>query len=112
MEGIPETLTQQDFAEFLSKRTLGIQCPICRRENFSALGKNGFVRSVRLIDDKGMEAIIKGLTHRDATNEDIEKWLEGTIFSNIAVIRCKNCGWVGLFDKTFIEECVRSKRES
>lgn len=86
--------------EFLGKTVLSVQ--------------DGFVRSVRLIDDKGTETILSALKDlragKEVTLRDIEKHLDGTLFQNIAVMRCGNCGWVALFDKTFIENEIHNAK--
>lgn len=105
MEEIPETLTQREIAEFFSNRAPGLECPVCKKSDFSVLGKNGFVRSVRLLDDKGVETIIDGVRHGGII--DPSK-LKGTVFNHVAVMRCKHCGWIALFDKAFIEAAVHS----
>lgn len=114
MEEIPENMTADELSNFFNERTPGIPCPICRHQDWRILGKDGFVRSVRLIDDKGTETILSALKDlragKEVTLRDIEKHLDGTLFQNIAVMRCGNCGWVALFDKTFIENEIHNAK--
>lgn len=114
MEEIPENMTADELSNFFNERPPGIPCPICRHQDWRILGKDGFVRSVRLIDDKGTETILSALKDlragKEVTLRDIEKHLDGTLFQNIAVMRCGNCGWVALFDKTFIENEIHNAK--
>lgn len=85
MEEIPETLTQQEISDFFSARAPGIECPVCKKSDFSVLGKNGITKNVSLIGD------------------------EDSVFNHLAVMRCKHCGWIALFDKAFIESVVHGR---
>ena len=103
------SLTVDELVQYLNRTTKGFSCPICRTTDWHVIAKNGTVQETEILDQSNLHdwfapfeefAIENGLKPKDS---QLKPRPEPSLMNKAVVIRCNNCGWVGIFDKNFIE---------
>jgi ribosomal protein L44E len=109
------TLTIQDWTNYLNRKTLGFNCPICGHNHWQTQPDNeGNVLDVKLLDHSFenelnsvdlvdiYESTKSGSEYTPPQKEECVRC--PSLLQRCNVIRCGHCGWVGLFDREFVEE--------
>lgn len=91
------TLTVEQWTDYLNRKTQGFNCPICGRNRWQTQqNAEGEVMDVKVSDQSN--------TLPNTFVEEGWKPGEPSLLRSLNVIRCGHCGWVGLFDRAFVEE--------
>lgn len=100
------TLTIQDWTNYLNRKTLGFNCPICGHNHWQTQpDDNGDVLCVRVSDaNNSMQTNEDGIYDLGEVGKASEPLPPPSLLQGIVLIRCGHCGWVGMFDHKFVEE--------
>lgn len=98
-------LTIDQWTDYLNRKTLGFNCPICGRNRWQTQpDNNGDVLRVRVSDgNNSIQAVENRGIDFGRVGEDLPL-PPPSLLQSLVVIRCGHCGWVGLFDHKFVEE--------
>lgn len=109
------SLTVDELAQHLNKITKGFSCPICRAADWYVIAKDGIVQDTEVLDQSNLHdwfapfeefAIENGLKPEGAEPASRP---EPSLINKAVVIRCNNRGWLGIFDKSFLEEKIHGE---
>lgn len=107
-------ISVQQWAEYLNEKTRGFSCPICGQNRWQTQqDEKGDVCDVRILDHSHLLTALQleeidGMF--DAVNAGREitkpsaKSQPSTILRSTILVRCGHCGWIGLFDREFVEK--------
>lgn len=107
-------LTTKDWVAYLNKKTRGFNCPICGHNQWQTQPDNeGNVLEVKLLDHSYEEKLnsmdltgiyeAASLGKKYVPPERPESVRCTSLLQSCNVVRCGHCGWVGLFDRAFVE---------
>ena len=109
-------ITIEQWTEYLNEKTHGFVCPICGKEEWETQpDENDNVCDVKILDhsfeDELNDALESAIDVYSATRDGKE--IETTeskdherkqsLLKSVVVIRCGHCGWIGTFDRAFVE---------
>lgn len=108
-------ITPDQWADYLNEKTDGINCPVCRRSQWQAQQTpDGDISDVVLLDQHYADTVIGEPTDYVKAFEDAladkkeapapkKEPAAPSILTHLVVMRCGHCGWIGLFDRAFVE---------
>lgn len=113
-----EKISLAQWAAYLNEKTEGFNCPICRHNEWETQrDKQGNVCDVEILDhavwedlnDPSKTDFVGGFEAAKEGREYLpppapERIRPPSLLTHVVVIRCSHCGWVGLFDRAFVEE--------
>ena len=105
-------LSIHQWADYLNRKTLGFNCPICGQNKWQTQpDQDGNVGDVEILDHAFKDELtsIEAVGTFDAVLKQEKPPVprpvrEPSLLKSVVVIRCGHCGWVGLFDKAFVEK--------
>lgn len=105
-------ITVKTWSKYIKERAPYFKCPICGQNNWQLqLDWNAQLASME-VDAFENEVItaLKELTLENGGQlpEDEEQKGKESALSKMLIITCGHCGWVGFFDKTFVENQLES----
>lgn len=109
------SLTVDELVQYLNRTTKGFSCPICRDTDWYAIAKDGVIQETEILDQSNLHdwfapfekfAIENGL---EPAGTQLKPRPEPSLINKAVVLRCNNCGWLGIFDKAFLEEKIHGK---
>lgn len=111
-------ITIEQWTEYLNKKTHGFVCPICGQEKWETQpDNNGLVCDVKILDHGFEDELIGAIENAITTFDNVrngkapddslihetERNRPQSLLKSVVVIRCGHCGWVGTFDRAFVE---------
>ena len=110
-------ITIEQWTEYLNLKTHGFSCPICGEQKWQTQpDNNGNVCDVKILDhsfeneleDAFQSAIdlYGSVKNGDPETPPVETVRERpvSLLKSVIVIRCGHCGWIGTFDRAFVEK--------
>ena len=99
------TITIEQWTDYLNRKTQGFNCPICGRNRWQTQpDDDGNVLDAMITDHSNTpktDEFARPVLGRDG---GVEKPRPASLLKSCNIIRCGHCGWIGLFDRTFVEE--------
>ena len=108
-------LSVNELTDHLNKTASGFSCPVCHDSDWYVIVENGFIQETTVLDQghsSGIEADLAELITEyggelpEGSNPIRQS---PSLLNKVIAIRCNKCGWLGIFDKEFIEEKVHGK---
>ena len=110
-------ITPDQWASYLNGKTGGVNCPVCHHCHWQTQQTEaGDIADVVLLDQHYADTVIgepadfcavfdAALDDGKETPEPAPKKKPAapTILTHLVVMRCGHCGWIGLFDRAFVE---------
>ena len=98
-------ITIEQWTEYLNTKTHGFTCPICGQEKWQTQpDEQGNVMDVKVSDQNNSLQIGDDGSFDLADLDDPTPTPPPSLLQHLIVIRCGHCGWVGTFDRAFVEK--------
>lgn len=97
-------ITIEQWTEYLNRKTHGFVCPICGQEKWQTQpDDDGNVMEVKVSDQNNSFQTNEDGVYDLGEVGDERKVPPPSLLQHLIVIRCGHCGWVGTFDRAFVE---------
>lgn len=109
------SLSINELTKHLNDASGGFCCPICHESDWYAIEENGSVQETTVLDQShssGVEAVLADLIIEyggELPDGVSPKQQNASLLNKVIAIRCNKCGWLGIFDKSFIEEKIHGR---
>lgn len=115
-------ITPDQWASYLNKKTGGVNCPVCHHCRWQTQqAEGGDIADVVLLDQRYADTVIgeptdfcaafeAGLGDGNEAPAPKRNPAAPTILTHLVVMRCGHCGWIGLFDRAFVEAGIHPER--
>lgn len=103
------SLTFDELIKCLDKASDSFSCPVCHQSNWHAVEENGQVQETTILDQSSYHDLVSPFEEFAIENGLEPEGSKPTprptpsLLNDVVVLRCNHCGWLGCFDRKFLE---------
>lgn len=106
-----------ELMKYLHRNIDNFSCPICHQSEWCAVDENGHIQETKILDQSDLHDLVSPF-EEFAIENGLEP--EGTkltsrpspsFMNDVILIRCNHCGWIGTFDRKFLEMKIHAEQE-